>query len=436
MACSLPHNVDEIKAMVQKQIEEDKVRQLAIMNLTVEFENASTTKDDLRQALFYMAMRKHACVDLTGVSPLVGLRDNGFVAGQAALKAESSKVAKHEKTCLENQHVFIPFAFDTFCFLAPEADEFLTRVVQIMRVMMITFCLLCVAHRDPYLGLAVTPRVTAAMAGDCFTFLNVPPPIGDNFHDQLPPDGNLKYGYTAASNTINGFGLGIQMGSKCTVKYSDDAFSTLAAVAPPSNVVGLGGPVSQSNAKFVGSTIDRIAICIAYAAEQRDWKVNFAFNIECDNSADVDNHVACKYNYSFGVGFNGMENDPTQGAVNIIHMANGDGESSYSKNSRLQETVIRKALPALKHTISGISKHDDAIFDKCFNIADLGCSSGTNTLLRASNIIDMVHKACKENNRTTPQFQMSLITTPTFFRKGDVDEADVVISVGIHIFVS
>ncbi|GJT58757.1 benzoate carboxyl methyltransferase-like protein, partial [Tanacetum coccineum] len=119
--------------------------------------------------------------------------------------------------------------------------------------------------------------------------------------------------------------------------------------------------------------------------------------------ADVDNHVACKDNYSFGVGFNGMENDPTQGAVNIIHMANGDGESSYSKNSRLQETVIRKALPALKHTISGISKHDDAIFDKCFNIADLGCSSGTNTLLRASNIIDMVHKACKENNRTTPQ---------------------------------
>ncbi|GJR77865.1 hypothetical protein Tco_0090230 [Tanacetum coccineum] len=54
-------------------------------------------------------------------------RDNGFVAGQAALKAESSKVAKHEKACLENQHVFIPFAFDTFGFLAPEAEEFLNR---------------------------------------------------------------------------------------------------------------------------------------------------------------------------------------------------------------------------------------------------------------------------------------------------------------------
>ncbi|KAL8253827.1 hypothetical protein R6Q59_032048, partial [Mikania micrantha] len=32
---------------------------------------------------------KHSCVDLTGVSPLVGLRYTGFVAGQAALKTES-----------------------------------------------------------------------------------------------------------------------------------------------------------------------------------------------------------------------------------------------------------------------------------------------------------------------------------------------------------
>nr|GEW85858.1 hypothetical protein [Tanacetum cinerariifolium] len=32
--------------MVHKQIEEDKVRQLAIMNLAVELENASMAKDD------------------------------------------------------------------------------------------------------------------------------------------------------------------------------------------------------------------------------------------------------------------------------------------------------------------------------------------------------------------------------------------------------
>ncbi|KAJ0837048.1 putative exostosin [Helianthus annuus] len=48
------------------------------------------------------AGEKHACVDLTGVFSLVGLRDNEFVAGQALLKAESGKFAKHEKACLEN----------------------------------------------------------------------------------------------------------------------------------------------------------------------------------------------------------------------------------------------------------------------------------------------------------------------------------------------
>ncbi|GJT94736.1 hypothetical protein Tco_1090254 [Tanacetum coccineum] len=39
---------------------------------------------------------KHACVDLTGVSPLVGLSNRGFIVGHAALKAASCKVTKHE----------------------------------------------------------------------------------------------------------------------------------------------------------------------------------------------------------------------------------------------------------------------------------------------------------------------------------------------------
>nr|GEX39437.1 auxilin-like protein [Tanacetum cinerariifolium] len=75
---------------------------------------------------------KHACVDLTEVSPLVGLSSWGFTAGQAALKAASCKVTKHEKTCIENQNVFIPFAFDTFGFLASEAVELLIRLHRVM----------------------------------------------------------------------------------------------------------------------------------------------------------------------------------------------------------------------------------------------------------------------------------------------------------------
>ena len=75
---------------------------------------------------------KHDCVDLTGVSPLIGLRNEGFTMGQAALKAASCKVMKHEKACIENQHMFIPFAFDTFGFLAPEAVDLLNRVQRVM----------------------------------------------------------------------------------------------------------------------------------------------------------------------------------------------------------------------------------------------------------------------------------------------------------------
>ncbi|GJZ49020.1 hypothetical protein Tco_0603210 [Tanacetum coccineum] len=56
----------------------------------------------------------------------------GFTVGQAALKAASCKVTKHEKACIKNQHVFVPFAFDTFGFLAPEALELLNRVQRVM----------------------------------------------------------------------------------------------------------------------------------------------------------------------------------------------------------------------------------------------------------------------------------------------------------------
>jgi hypothetical protein len=75
---------------------------------------------------------KHACVDLIGVSPIVGLTTEDFTVGQAAIKAVSSKVVKHERACLENQHVFISFKFDTFGFLAPEAVDVLKRVQRVM----------------------------------------------------------------------------------------------------------------------------------------------------------------------------------------------------------------------------------------------------------------------------------------------------------------
>lgn len=51
-----------------------------------------------------------------------------FVASHVVLKATSCNVAKQEKTWLDNQHVFIPLAFDTLKFLAMEAVKFMQRV--------------------------------------------------------------------------------------------------------------------------------------------------------------------------------------------------------------------------------------------------------------------------------------------------------------------
>jgi hypothetical protein len=71
-------------------------------------------------------------VDLTGVSPLVGLWRGTFIVAQTALKVALCKVDKYEKTCLDNQHAFLHFAFDTFIFLAPEIVSLLQRLQKVM----------------------------------------------------------------------------------------------------------------------------------------------------------------------------------------------------------------------------------------------------------------------------------------------------------------
>nr|GEU52279.1 transposase, MuDR, MULE transposase domain protein [Tanacetum cinerariifolium] len=50
MVYSVPHTFDQIKSMVEKQIKEDRDRQMAITNLAHEFDNACTAKDELRKA--------------------------------------------------------------------------------------------------------------------------------------------------------------------------------------------------------------------------------------------------------------------------------------------------------------------------------------------------------------------------------------------------
>jgi hypothetical protein len=41
-------------------------------------------------------------------------------------------MAKNEKACSDNQYTFIPFAFDTFGFLAPKVVSLLYRIQKVM----------------------------------------------------------------------------------------------------------------------------------------------------------------------------------------------------------------------------------------------------------------------------------------------------------------
>jgi hypothetical protein len=61
-----------------------------------------------------------------------GIWCRGFLARQTTLKVASNKIAKHEKTCSHNQHVFIPFAFDTSGFLASDVVDLLHRVQRVV----------------------------------------------------------------------------------------------------------------------------------------------------------------------------------------------------------------------------------------------------------------------------------------------------------------
>lgn len=48
----------------------------------------------------------------------------------------------------------------------------------------------------------------------------------------------------------------------------------------------------------------------------------------------------------------------------------------------------------------------------CFKVADLGCSSGPNTLLVISEIIDTIHEICQQTNTESPEFLVLLNDLP------------------------
>ncbi|OMO75217.1 SAM dependent carboxyl methyltransferase [Corchorus olitorius] len=83
----------------------------------------------------------------------------------------------------------------------------------------------------------------------------------------------------------------------------------------------------------------------------------------------------------------------------VLHMNKGNGETSYAKNSTVQSKIISVGKPIMEEAVLELSCNSNVI--ESMGIADLGCSSGPNTLSVISEIMDMVPPGL-ESNAMTP----------------------------------
>ncbi|CAK7339616.1 unnamed protein product [Dovyalis caffra] len=93
----------------------------------------------------------------------------------------------------------------------------------------------------------------------------------------------------------------------------------------------------------------------------------------------------------------------------VLHMNRGMGETSYAQNSLLQQKVISMTKPITDEAITNL--YCDT-FPTSLTIADLGCSSGPNTLFAVSEIVKVVDEIRRKLGHESPEYQLLLNDLP------------------------
>ncbi|KAI3461936.1 hypothetical protein Pfo_018599 [Paulownia fortunei] len=95
--------------------------------------------------------------------------------------------------------------------------------------------------------------------------------------------------------------------------------------------------------------------------------------------------------------------------VQVLHMNGGLGETSYANNSLVQRKVISMTKPITEEAITEVYS---SMAPKSFCMAELGCSSGPNTLFVATELVKIVGKLSQKHGHQLPEFQILLNDLP------------------------
>ncbi|KDP29938.1 hypothetical protein JCGZ_18507 [Jatropha curcas] len=93
----------------------------------------------------------------------------------------------------------------------------------------------------------------------------------------------------------------------------------------------------------------------------------------------------------------------------VLHMNGGEGEISYYNNSSYQKKGILTAKPILEESIAELCSKS---LPECITMAEMGCSSGPNTLLPLWGVIETIDSTCSKLNKKPPSLQVFLNDIP------------------------